>query len=477
MSQSHSRVDGESTEIVELRRRVRELEASLRAVETEKRALLNTVPDMIFRVSRDGHYLSADVRAENEADLVLPKPLIIGKHISEVLPPDVGRSIEDALAKMFAERRPQSFDYELELHGEQRMFRATGSVGGEDEAFFVVHDITEQDRTLRAMRENETRYREIFEGANDVFCLFDLTGKCLAWNPAGERLFGYAEAEVRALPPGGLLERIILPEKQDQVREAFRRKAREGIPETRYEVEGRTKDGAEVTLEISSQILYRDGKPFAIQGIMRDISERRRAEAELRRSEERYRELFENANDIIYSHDLQGQNLTGNRTSERLLGYKREEGVSLSFKDFVAPEFLEKAAGAIAEKLAGKSEATSYELGVIAKDGRRLTLEVSTRLIRENGVPVSIQGIARDVTERNAAEKALRDSEERYRDLFENANDIIYVHDLNGRYMTINKTAERVFGIHAGRGHDPEHVGTSSCRNTGRARGRRSSRS
>jgi PAS domain S-box-containing protein len=447
MSQlSPSGVDAEASEVVELRRRVEELEAALRAVEGEKRALLGSLPDMIFRVSRDGRYLAVDVRAENEGDLALPRPLLIGRRVSEVLPPSVAETIERTLARIFAERRPASFDYELDLHGERRVFRAMGSVSGEDEAFFVVHDITEQDRTLRALRENETRYREIFEGANDVICLFDLKGSCLAWNPAGERLFGYSEAEVLAMPAGELLNRIVAVQARDQVRDAFRRKVREGVKQTRYEVDGVTKDGGEVALEISSQVLFRDGKPFAIQGVMRDVTERRRAEAELRRSEEQFRELFENANDIIYRHDLNGQNFTGNRTAERLLGYQRGEGVNLSFRDFVAPEHLERAQAAIAEKLAGKADATAYELDVIARDGRRLTLEVSTRLIYENGAPVGIQGIARDITERKAAEKALRESEEKYRELFENANDIIYIHDLNGRYMTINKTAERVFG-------------------------------
>ncbi len=439
-------VDAGASEIVELRRRVVELEAALRAAESEKRALLGTMPDLIFRISRDGHYLSVDVRAENEGDLVMPRPLLIGRHVSDVLPPTVATAIAGALERMFAERRPQSFDYELDLHGERRVFRALGGIGGDDEALFVVHDITEQDRTLRALRENETRYREIFEGANDVICLFDLKGNCLAWNPAGERLFGYSAAEVLAMPAGQLLECIVAPRARDRVRDAFRRKVRENIRETRYEVEGVTKDGREIALEISSQVLFRDGKPFAIQGVMRDVTERWRAEEELRRSEEQYRELFENANDIIYRHDLNGQNFTGNRTAERLLGYERGEGKNLSFRDFVAPEFLERARTAIAEKLSGRAEATAYELDVISRDGRRLTLEVSTRLIYENGEPVAIQGIARDVTERKVAEKALRESEEKYRELFENANDIIYIHDLNGRYMTINKTAERVFG-------------------------------
>ena len=137
------------------------------------------------------------------------------------------------------------------------------------------------------------------------------------------------------------------------------------------------------------------------------ISERKRAESALRESEERYRELFENAKDAIYVHDLDGTYLSINRAAEKLSGYSREEIVGHNFKEFVAPEHARYVRDSFWKKLAQQGE-TTYEVDVIAKDGRRVPIEVSSRAIYENGALVGVQGMARDITERKLAQDALQ---------------------------------------------------------------------
>jgi PAS domain S-box-containing protein len=137
------------------------------------------------------------------------------------------------------------------------------------------------------------------------------------------------------------------------------------------------------------------------------IAERRRAEKALRESEERYRELFENAKDAIYVHDLDGNYLKINRAGEELSGYLRDEIVGHNFTEFLAEEHVRYVRESFCQKLAKKKE-TSYEVDVIAKDGRRVPVEVSSRAIYENGVLVGVQGMARDITERKLAQDALQ---------------------------------------------------------------------
>ncbi|MBI4609184.1 MAG: PAS domain S-box protein [Candidatus Rokubacteria bacterium] len=134
----------------------------------------------------------------------------------------------------------------------------------------------------------------------------------------------------------------------------------------------------------------------------------REANAALQVSEARYRELFENANDIIFTTDLEGNFTSINRAGEQLSGYQRDETASMSFAAVIAPEDLERAWTMLQRKLTGQAERTSYELEILTKDGRRVPLEVSTRLIYHEGKPAGIQGIARDVTERKRAEQAVR---------------------------------------------------------------------
>lgn len=137
------------------------------------------------------------------------------------------------------------------------------------------------------------------------------------------------------------------------------------------------------------------------------ISERKRAEEALRESEERYRELFENARDAIYVHDLEGKYTSINRAAETLSGYTREEILGRNFAEFVAHEHIGRACDCLLAKLEKEGE-TTYEVEVIAKDGRRVPVEVSSRAIYENGKLVGVQGTARDITERKQAQDTLR---------------------------------------------------------------------
>ena len=137
------------------------------------------------------------------------------------------------------------------------------------------------------------------------------------------------------------------------------------------------------------------------------IAERKRAEVALRESEERYRELFETARDAIYVHDLEGKYIRVNRAAETLTGYERDETVGHNFAEFVAAEHVRYVHNSFYAKLAKLGE-TAFEVDVIAKDGRRVPVEVLSRAIYENGVMVGVQGTARDITERKLAQDALQ---------------------------------------------------------------------
>lgn len=136
----------------------------------------------------------------------------------------------------------------------------------------------------------------------------------------------------------------------------------------------------------------------------RDITWRKQAIEALQRAEERYRELFENANDIVYTHDLKGRFTSLNKAALAVTGYTPEEAQNLTVYDLVAPEYLEEVKERIRQKLLG-SPPTKYEVEIIAKNGERIPLEVSTRVIYDKGIPVGIQGIARDIRDRKRAEQ------------------------------------------------------------------------
>lgn len=143
--------------------------------------------------------------------------------------------------------------------------------------------------------------------------------------------------------------------------------------------------------------------------MLQDETERQAAEEALRSGEERFRELFENANDVIFLHDLKGIVLAINRAAESLTGYARDEVIGHSFEDLVAPEARYQMQDSISAHLGG-SATQRYELPILSKFGTRRYIEVSTRIIYRRGHPVGIQGIGRDVTERKMAQQRLQES-------------------------------------------------------------------
>lgn len=169
-------------------------------------------------------------------------------------------------------------------------------------------------------------------------------------------------------------------------------------------------DGSSFPVEYISTPI-RDGERLAgAVVIFNDITERKQAEAELRDSEERYRELFESAGDIVYTLDLEGRVTSINAQGERALGYSRAELLGLDASANLTAEDHARSDTMFQRKLEGEG-ATVYEVNLRDREGRAVPLEVSTRLLWRQGAPAGILGIARDITERKRAEEALRRNE------------------------------------------------------------------
>ncbi len=147
-----------------------------------------------------------------------------------------------------------------------------------------------------------------------------------------------------------------------------------------------------------------NGLAVRMVGVVRVVTERRAAE-------ERYRELFENANDAVLTIDLEWRVTSVNRAGEALLGRDREEIVGRPAIDFVSPEYRELAAEQSRLKLSGEAVTTDYELEVLTPGGGRVAAEMSTRLIREGERPVGYHAIIRDVSGRKALEVQLRQAQ------------------------------------------------------------------
>ncbi len=308
-------------------------------------------------------------------------------------------------------------------------------------------DITERKRSDDALKESEARYRQLFENANDIIFVHDLQGKYTSINKAAEGIFGYTCEEALSMT----MADIIVPEQFNGVMRKLLTKLAGTTNKTVYEVDCIKKDGGRVTLEVNSSVILRDQKPIALQGVGRDITERKRAEEASRKGEERYRDLFENANDLIYTHDLDGNFTSLNRAGEKITGYSRDEAINMNIADIVAPEFLDDVRTMTAKDLEEHSR-TTYELEIIAKNGHRVPLELSTRLIVSDGLPSGVHGIARDISERRRAEISLHNTVSLFSSTFESTADGIIVMSLDRQIVTCNKKFVEMWQV------DPEII-------------------
>ena len=309
-----------------------------------------------------------------------------------------------------------------------------------EELLVKVARLVERHRAAAALRESEERYRRLVELSPDAIVILR-DGRFTYVNPAAQRMWG-------ASTPGELIGRSILavvhPDYHDHVTEQVDYIQQFQQPTPLAEQKGIRLDGSEIYVEVTGLPFSAEDKSGVLY-VFRDVTEKKQARESIREREERYRELFENANDIIYTHDLRGNFTSLNRSGERITGYTREETMKMNVADVIAPEYLNLAREMIAQK-ASQRISTVYEIDIISKQGRRIRLEVSTRLIFREGRPVGVQGIARDLTERKHSEEALRESQAFFNSFMDNSPAVAFMKDDEGRYVYVNKPFEQVFG-------------------------------
>ncbi len=269
------------------------------------------------------------------------------------------------------------------------------------EVWISVHqDITERRHTEDLLRESEEKYRTFFHTNPDATFISTLDdGKIIAINEGYTRMFGYTETDVIGKTS---FEFGIWMNPAE--RTLFVNKLKRDGKFENYEVLYRTKTGNILTTLLSTSVIILGGVQYAFS-IAKDITERKRAEEDLRESEERFRLLSEAAFEAIAIHE-EGVLLNANDQYFKMFGYEPDEAIGKEMISVTfAPEFLE-----FVQKQVTADSLESYEAIGIRKDGTRFPMELRARKMKYKGRIVRF-GAIRDITERKKAEEALHDSE------------------------------------------------------------------
>ncbi len=290
-------------------------------------------------------------------------------------------------------------------------YRAEASVDSDDDSesnIVLKRRIEELETTVLSLNQRVSVYENLFS-ANPipavVYRAADL--RILDGNPSASQLYGYDRATFCTLSLGDLFpEHSAL---NSQMMTSLREHSNRLGPMAQQRSDKRPLMVKMVVFPFVSD------NADARVALVEDVTDRMQAEEELRASEERFRELFENAHDVIFIHDLKGRIIALNRAAESMTGYSRAEVLGRNLEDLIAPEVRNKTQDSIRAHLGG-SATQHYELPLLPKSGRPRFIEVSTRIVHRRGHPVAIQGIGRDITDRKEAEQKLRESSRELRE-------------------------------------------------------------
>ncbi len=278
-------------------------------------------------------------------------------------------------------------------------------------------DITDRKIAEETLRLSEARYHSLYESMMDPYVQVDLNGRIEQFNQSYQAMLGYEPDELRSLTYMDLT-----PEKWHAFEAGITENQiwKRGYSEI-YEKEYIRKDGNVFPVELRSAIMLDEaGKPFKMWAIVRDISERKKAQEALRISEERYRSLYDGMMDAFVSVNMDGGILQCNKAFERMLGYPFEELQKLTYKDLTPRKWHDFESGIVEKQVLPNGFSEIYEKEYIRKDGCVFPVELRTNLIRDKaGKPAGMWAILRDISERKIVEKSLRESEARYRELLD----------------------------------------------------------
>jgi len=299
------------------------------------------------------------------------------------------------------------------------------------------------ERAYDDLRRSEKSYRDLFESNPHPMWVYDLgTLKFLEVNDSAVESYGYSREEFLMMT----IHDVIVESTSERMEQLLTRQG------NLYRSTGwrhLKKDGSIIEVEMSSHPLPLSSGRKARLVLASDITKRLCAEALLRESEERYRDLFESASDLILSVGADCTFQFVNRAWMEALGYKEDEVILLHLFDIVKKEALPRFRVVFRDVLNGK-RFEHIQTAFIAKDGREVVVEGSLSAKLENGEVVSMRGIFRDVTERAQAEAAMLLQKTRFEQLFENAPIGIVLADQSERIIHANKVFQSMFGYSLG---------------------------
>ncbi len=310
----------------------------------------------------------------------------------------LSRGYSGLYEKEYIRKDGSIFQVELSSHA------IRDSQGGLKYAWGIARDVTVQKRMEAALRESEEKYRTLVEMANDAILLTAPDGRIFSANPAACRMLGHSEEEICELGRAGL----VVSDKKLEAAIASRKQSGSHTAELTMRRSG----GETFPADVSSSVFQTEDGELRTSMVIRDISERKQAARDLRKSEERYRTLFEDSRDMIMMTTPAGKFLDINHAGVELLGYDSREEIlhldSVAGNLYQDPEDRSR----MLSEMQRQGFLKDFGLKYKTKDGKVLDVSATlTPILGDDGEIAAIRGIVRDMTAHNLLEAQVRQSQ------------------------------------------------------------------
>lgn len=442
------RIAGSETDITE-RKRAEEALAQSRDLLT---SFVEHTPAAVAMLDKDFRYLAVSHRWLQ--DYRLGDQNLTGRHHYDVFPEIRQmtewqaihqRCLAGAVERCDEDRLIREDGSEDWLQWEVRPWQdVTGEIGG---IIMFTDVITERKRAEVALRESEARTRSILETALDAVISINERGRIIGWNPQAEVMFGYSPHEALGLP----LDETIIPARyrQDHAH-GMNRMLQSSDPSAmrrRFEFFALHRDGHEFPVEFAIAASQVDGQPM-FTAFIRDISERKRAEAALRISEEQLRQALQASSTGLWDWNTDTNEVSLSREWKRQLGYEEEELANTfeSWETRLHPEDHDRALMHVRSYLANPAGGYQQEFRLQHKDGTYRWIQARASLVTEpNGRRVRLLGSHVDITDRKRTEEALQRSERQLRTVLDTLPIGVWFTDEKGHVLYGNPVGQRIW--------------------------------
>lgn len=314
-----------------------------------------------------------------------------------------------------------------------------------------IAELEEEVRRLKRVSGADTeKHRQVLQNIQEGYYELDLKGNIRSFNQAAHTLMGYAPHELTGMP----FRNYTTPATAERMFEVFHRIYKTGDPGRMVDYDVIHKDGS-VRIHQLSAGLMRDpaGTPVGFQVIFHDVTARKQAENRLRKSEERFRTILDAMGEAYFECDLDGNFTYVNEAQCKIVGYARDQLLAMNHRECTAAETAKRAFEVFNAIYRTGAQQSIPDHEVLRKDGKKIIVELSASLLRgENGEAIGFRGLARDVTRRITAERALQESERKYRLLAENLRDVICVLDAALKPVYVSSSVQQL------RGYTPEEA-------------------